>query len=54
MKPLVDFIVYDLKVYRLFPWEYGGRYIFQWPTWVWIKKEWAERGVKWTCRKGRE
>lgn len=39
MKPLVDFVVYDLRIYRLFPWEYGGRYIFQWPTRVWIKKE---------------
>ena len=37
--PLVDIIVYKLQIYRLLPWEYGGRELFQWPTRVWIKKQ---------------
>ena len=36
--PLVDIIVYRLKIYRCLPWEYGGRQIFQWPTNVWLRK----------------
>jgi len=37
--PLVDVIVYKMKIYRLLPWEYGGRQLFQWPTRVWMKKQ---------------
>ena len=39
---MIDFIVYKLKIYRLLPWEYGGRRIFQWPTRVWIKRDWKK------------
>jgi hypothetical protein len=36
--PLIDIVIYKLQIYRLLPWEYGGRWLFQWPTRVWIKK----------------
>ena len=37
--PFIDIVVYKLQIYRLLPWEYGGRQVFQWPTRVWTRKQ---------------
>jgi hypothetical protein len=35
----VEFIIYKLSIYKLLPWEYGGRVLFQWPTRRWIRNK---------------
>lgn len=45
---IVNFLVYDLRFYKLLPWEHGGRVMFAWPTKIWVKEEW-QRALK--CKK---